>query len=302
MIVRVNEMKKRSILAALILLALSVSLLGGCGGAQKGEGTLEGDGGDGKLTVAVSIVPEATFVQKICGDRAEVITMIPAGYSPETYEPTPQEIAAFQEADVYFSIGVNTEDTYIMPMVSQLTQVVKLNEICADSYGELELDGGRDPHIWLSPKRAILMVQTIAETLAETDPDNAAEYETNANEYIGELQACNTDINEMFEMTANRGFIVFHPAFGYFADEYGLTQYALEEGGKEATAAHMKEMADLAETNGIKVIFYQAQTDSSQAEAFAEEIGGRAVMLDPLSADYIPNLVSMARNIAEVLE
>lgn len=302
-------MKEKKIIAAFLAAALGMGILCGCGGSGTGtnagaggDAVLEGDVGDDKLVAAVSIVPEAAFVRKVCGDNAEVITMIPAGYSPETYEPTPQQIAAFQEADVYFSIGVNVEETNIMPMVSQLTRVVGLNEVCADSYGELQLDGGRDPHIWLSPKRAILMVQTIAATMAEIDPQNAVEYETNANEYISDLQACDKDINEIFEMTSNRSFIVFHPAFGYFADEYGLTQYALEEGGKEATAAHMQEMTDFAAKNGIGVIFYQAQTDSSQAEAFAEEISGRAVMLDPLSEDYIPNLVSMAKNIAEVLQ
>ena len=88
----------------------------------------------------------------------------------------------------------------------------------------------------------------------------------------------------------NRAFIVFHPAFGYFADEYGLTMYALEDEGKEATPRRLMEMVDFARESGIRVIFYQAETDVSQAQAFAEEIGGTCVALDPLAAEYTENL------------
>lgn len=295
-------MKYQRIIAVVAALALCMTALAGCGGnGSKPEGA-NGSGTGSKPIVAVSIVPEAAFVERVCGGAAEVITMIPPGYSPENYEPTPQEIAALQEAEVYFSIGVNAEDTSILPMLSPMTGVTALHEICAETYEELEIDGGRDPHIWLSPKRAVIMVKTIAEVMSELDAANAAVYTANAEEYIGELTACDKDIAETFQMSPNRDFIVFHPAFGYFADDYGLNQYALEEGGKEATAAHMQEMADFAEEKGIKVIFYQAQTDSNQAKAFAQETGGRAVMLDPLSADYIPNLTAMAREIAEVLK
>ena len=93
---------------------------------------------------------------------------------------------------------------------------------------------------------------------------------------------------------------MFHPAFGYFADEYGLEMHALEKEGKEVTAKDLQELTDLARENGIKVIFYQAQTSERQAMAFAEGIDGEAVMLDPLSENYIENLITMAEKIVGV--
>ena len=92
-----------------------------------------------------------------------------------------------------------------------------------------------------------------------------------------------------------------HPAFGYFADDYSLTQYALEEHGKEADAKHMTEIIDLAKKEDIKVIFYQAEISGRQAAAFAEEIGGTAVCLEPLAADYTENLRKMAKTLAEAM-
>ena len=101
---------------------------------------------------------------------------------------------------------------------------------------------------------------------------------------------------------SNRKFIVYHPAFGYLAEDYDLTMYSLEEEGKEATPRHLADMIDLAKSENIKAIFYQEEIDSSQSKAFAEEIGGRTIQLSPLAADYIENLKAMAQLMAEVMQ
>jgi zinc transport system substrate-binding protein len=100
----------------------------------------------------------------------------------------------------------------------------------------------------------------------------------------------------------NKQFVVYHPAFGYFADDYGLTMVALEEEGKEATPQHLQDVIDFAKSENIKVIFYQAEIDSSQSAAFAEELGGKTMELSPLSGDYIENLKAMAGLMAEVMQ
>jgi len=97
-------------------------------------------------------------------------------------------------------------------------------------------------------------------------------------------------------------FIVYHPAFGYLADDYGLTMVALEQEGKEATPQQLEKIIDLAKKENIKAIFYQEEIDSSQSEAFAEEIGGKTIQLAPLAADYIGNLKNMAETMAEVMQ
>lgn len=283
---------KRKILALAAVFSLLIALCA-CSSQKNAPDS------SGKPIVAVSIVPEQTFVEAVCGDLAETVVMVPPGYSPENYEPTPQEMAKFSKASIYFTIGVPAEDTSILPSVAESTKVVPLADACAEVYDELKIDGGRDPHIWLSPKRAVVMVRTIAVEMSALDPENASIYSANAEAYISEIDQADAEIDRLLSGLENRSFIVFHPAFGYFADDYGLKMYALEQDGKEATAAELAEMIDFAKENGIKVIFYQAEIDSSQSRAFAEELGGVTVQLDPLSAEYTENLKTMARTLAE---
>ena len=146
------------------------------------------------------------------------------------------------------------------------------------------------------------MVKVIAAVLAEKDPENRHIYQENAEKYIGELRKLDKEISSALEGVSSKSFIVYHPAFGYLADDYGLTMHALEDGGHEITATRLAEMTELAKKEGIKVIFYQAEVASTEAEAFAAEIGGKAVMLDPLSENYIENMRTMAKTIAETMK
>lgn len=248
-----------------------------------------------KDIVAVAIVPEIEFVKAVAGDDFEIVTMIPPGASPENYEPTPLEKEKFEKSKIYFSMGVPTEENNILPNISENTKLVKLDEEVRKYYEDLTFEnGGRDPHIWLSPKRVEVMVAKIAESLSELKPENKEKYEENANKYIEELENVSSEINEILKNKENKKFVVYHPAFAYLADEFGLEMYALEEEGKEATAQSLQEKIDLAKAEGIKYIFYQAEIDSTQARAYAEEIGGQTMMLSPLAENYIENLEKMA--------
>lgn len=253
----------------------------------------------GKPIVAVSIVPQQALVEAVCGDLAEVITMVPPGNSPGNYEPTPAQLAELSDAVMYFTIGIPTETANILPEIPDVAVVSFQDAVGAVYPDRTFASGGRDPHIWLSVKRAIVMVETIADAMGELDAANKATYQSNAAAYIEQLEAVDQEISAIFDGIANKEFIVYHPAFGYFADDYGLTMYELEEGGKDATPVHLQDVIDLAKEKSIKVIYVQQEIDSSQADAFAEEIGGEAVQLAPLSGDYINNLRDMAKTLAE---
>lgn len=255
-----------------------------------------------KPIVAVSIVPEQTFVEAVCGDLAEVITMVPPGGNPENYEPTPAQMEKFSKASLYFAIGVQTEQASILPNIGDVKLISLQEEVAAVYPDRLFASGERDPHIWLSPKRVIVMIDVIAQEMCGLDPDHADTYLANADAYIAKLRELDQSILASLEEVTTKKFIVYHPAFGYFADDYGLTMYALEEEGKESTAKHLQEMIDLAKAENIKVIFYQEEIDSSQSEAFAEEIGGVTMQLSPLASDYIDSLQAMAEKFVEVLQ
>lgn len=296
------NMNKRALLLniniAVLITAVCLMFASGCN-----EGKEAASKESGKMVAAVTIVPERAFAEAVCGDLAEVVVMVPPGYSPENYEPTPKQTEEFSKAAVYFAIGVPAEERILSGDGGiKGMKIVKLQDEVAKAYPDREIaPGERDPHIWLSPKRAKIMVEAIAREMGLIDGKNKERYMENAAKYIDELNKLDEEIKAALGGLKNRKFIVFHPAFGYFADDYGLEMHALEQEGKEATPRRLQEMVDFAKKEGIKAVFYQQEIDSKQSRAFAEEIGGRTILLDPLSPDYIGNIKRTAEALASVM-
>jgi zinc transport system substrate-binding protein len=287
--------KKVCAIAGLTVI-LSIMLAVGCSTNIKVGETKE------KPIIAVTIVPEKTFVEAVCGDLVEVVIMVPPGSNPENYEPSPQEMQMFTKASLYFSIGVPTEEANILPNIGDV-KVIPLQDEVASIYPDRTFESGeKDPHIWLSPKRVKVMVEAISREMGQLDENNKEIYSKNAEQYLMQLDNLDYQIQSALKDVQTKKFVVYHPAFGYLADDYGLQMYAIEEEGKESTIQHLEEMIDLAKKENIKAIFYQKEIDSSQSEAFAEEIGGKTIQLEPLAADYIENLEGMAQTMAEVME
>lgn len=255
-----------------------------------------------EVTTAVTIVPQKQLVKAVAGENSEVTVMIPPGYSPGNYAPRPSELTKFSDADIYFSIGVPADIQNILPKVKQFNQnikVVKLAERVSQKYEDRTFpNGSRDPHIWLSPKRVIQIVEIIRDELNELNPQKKQFHKKNASEYIERIKKTDQKVKNILSEKENDYILVYHPSFGYFAEEYNLNMIAIEEGGKEATAKHLQEIIDFAKENNIKKIFHQAEIDSRQTRALAEEIGAELVKLDPLAEDYLNNLVEMAEKIA----
>lgn len=310
-----------------ILVLMMIVGMSGCQSKQSNN-TTENTANKERITVAVSIIPQETFAKAVAGDLVDVITMIPPGHSPANYQPTPKQMTKFSESKAYFSIGVPTEESNILPKVEDLNKDIKIVSL-ADKVGEVyshrsfaeeeehqhdeenhkdrgdeehHHHDGRDPHIWLSPKRAKVMVEVIKDELVLLDPDNKTTYEKNAEEYIAQLDEADNEIREVLSDFNGQSFIIYHPAFGYFADDYGLKMVTIEEDGKESTAKKLQEVIDFAKRENIKFVFYQEEFDSNQAETIAKEIGGKTIKVAPLASDYIENLKSIANKFKEILE
>jgi len=254
---------------------------------------------EAKPIVAVTIVPQATFVNAIAGDAVEIITMVPPGSSPETYEPTPQQMVEFSKAATYFAIGIAVEETKVLPSIGDIP-VVDLAEAVREEYPDRMFDENeRDEHIWLSPKRVKVMVQAMTEELVRLMPENKDAFQKNSQAYVALLDELDQELVDIFAEMSPKIFIVYHPAFGYIAEDYNLEMVALEEEGKESTPQQLQSVVDLAKEQDLKSVFYQQEVDSRQATSFAEEIKGSAVQLSPLSAEYIENMKTMALAIAE---
>jgi len=270
-----------------------------------------------QLTVAVSIVPQETFVHKIAGDLVDVVVMIPPGNSPANYQPTPQMMAKFNESDIYFHIDVSAEVS-ILESVSKDIKLIDLAEIVdmkypARYFGEEDHDvdeqnntdehshEGRDPHIWLSPKRSIVMVEAMRDELILIDPNNKVIYNDNASKYMNELKALDEKLTLAFDEMTSKSFIMYHPSLGYFADDYGLEMFAIESEGKDATIKELGYIIELAKEHDIRYVVYQEEFDSQQAEIIASEIEGETIKVAPLSGDYINNLESILEKMLNIL-
>lgn len=268
-----------------------------------------------QLKVAVTIIPQAGFVEAVGGDLVDVTTIIPVGFSPANYEPSARQIVEINQSAVYFTLGVPAESANIIPELSNVDFVYLEEEVSliyddlyfdhehthGDELTEEHAEFSRDPHIWLSIKRVKVMIGIIAETLSELDPDNEAIYQANATDYLALLDALDTEITTMFEDKTMRTFIVYHPSYGYFADDYNLEMLALEEDGKDPSITHLQELIDYARDNDIYYVYHQAEIDSERVETFKDDINGQSVELYPLAYDYIQTMREMAQKINEGL-
>jgi zinc transport system substrate-binding protein len=260
----------------------------------------------GKPIVGVSIVPQATFVQVVADNLVEVVTMVPPGNSPGNYAPTPREIQKLSKAKLYFSISVPAEQANILPKGKALNPKMKVINLATEVEKVYTpryfTPGNRDPHIWLSPKRVKTMIEVIAKELATIDPKHQSVYNRNAQAYLKKLDQLDQTIKTIFSNKTKKNFIVFHPALGYFADDYGLNMLALQIDGKEASSKNFQKIADFAKQYHIKIIFYQEEFDSKQAQALAAEIDGKVEKFAPLASDYIENLKKIAKLLAVALK
>lgn len=290
--------------AKLILLATLVCLIG-CGGNDQALNT-----GKQKLNVAVGIAPLAEFVEKTGGELVQVVTMVPPGNNPETYSPSAGQMKTLSDASVYFSLELPSEQANILPKLHDLSpgiRVVDLQSEAEKVYPMLHFDHEhhdkneytKDFHIWLSPKRAIVIVSAIADVLCEIDKGNENAYKANAKNYTDELSSLDSEIKDLLEERGTKAFIIYHAAYAYFADDYGVAMVAIEAEGKKASATDLQAVIEFAKANGIKTILYQQEFDAGQARTIASEIGGVAKQAAPLSKDYINSMRDFAAAITE---
>lgn len=288
----------------LSLLAL-VAVLGGCPAPREEAGEPPASAAqEDRLSVFVSIPPQAQFVERVGGEHVRVHILVEPGQSPATYEPSPTQMALLEEADVYFRVGVPFETALVSRIEAAMPglRVVDTRRgITLRTMGAGGDAGSRDPHTWLDPELVMTQARTIAEELTRLDPEHEADYRRNLERFIRDLEDLDAELSGTLAPVRGEEMLVFHPAFGYLADAYGLEQVPIEMEGKEPTARQLDEVISHAREIGARVIFVQPQFATRSAEAIAREIGGAVVPIDPLARDYMANMREMARHIRDGL-
>lgn len=283
--------------AVWVLLATAITV--SCGDPPSPSG--------GRLSVFVSIVPQKQFVERIAGDLVDVTVMVEAGSDPHTYEPRPAQMAALQEASVYFTIGVPFEDAWmgriaasntrmrVVDTASGITRVVRSGDLEHEHEYERENhEGSPDPHIWLSPELVKVQASNICGALQEIDPANSDAYAANLDAFIAELDLLSAGIRCSLERSGTTEFLVFHPAWGYFADEFGLEMISVEQGGQEPSPSELASIIELAREKGITVVFAQPEFSTDAAGVIAREICGSVVLVSPMPEDWADGMSRIA--------
>jgi zinc transport system substrate-binding protein len=293
------------VLASLALAALT---LNGC--APK---TPEARGA--RLLAFASIPPVRYFVQRVGGERVQAEALVKPGQEPHAFDPTPRQMASLARARLLFLSGFPFEDALVprlkdaMPDLDivdtrqgiALRMQEEHEEEGEEGEAHAEEEGGPDPHVWMSPRLAVRQAQTIRDALIRADPAGQESYQANYERFASELQEVDRQLAEALAPLRGKELLVYHPAFGYFAEDYGLKQVAVQTGGKEPTARQLARLIELARERGVRVVFVQPQFSQAGARSVAEAIGGAVVPLDDLPSDYLANLREMSAKIQEAL-
>ena len=275
------------------------------------------------LNIQVSILPQKYLVERIGQDRVNVDVLVKPGKSPEIYSPSPDQIKNLMSADIYFRIGIDFENGIMgkIESVNGLKIVDTRDGIVLRDMEEHHHEGedhdhdsghsgnkedhghtGKDPHIWMSPENIKIQAHTIFKALSGLDPEGREAYRKNYDLFVKDLDDLDLRLNTILKELKGENIFVFHPAFGYFTDHYGLHQIAVETMGKAPKGKELSNIIKLAKKEKTRVIFVQPQFDRSAAEKIASAIKGAVVSIDPLAYDYLSNMETMAKTIAGALK
>lgn len=294
----------RRIVVSLVLASISLFSMG----YLHDEGLCEAAATE-KVRVFGSILPASNFARKIGGEAIEVETLVGPGRDPHTFEPTPKTVAKLERSQVLFTVGFAFERVLAEKLshgagalrVVDLQKGVALRPMNGDHHAHGAADHGHghayDPHTWMDPLSAKIQARTIADTLRAIDPGRASLYAENLKRFEDELDGVHARLQVTLAPLKGSNFFVFHPAYGYFADRYGLHQTAVEIEGKEPTARQLAKLVKAARAQRVKFIFVQPQFSEKTAETLAAEIGAKIAVLDALPEDYLANFDKMAEQL-----
>lgn len=272
---------------------------------------------DQKLTVTVSILPQKWFADQIGGDRIRTQAMVGSGDDPHTYEPSPQQMTALADSDLYFTIGVEFEEVWMprfetsnpaMKVVDSAEGIERIPAEFEHHHGEAETEEHAhgveedDPHIWFSPPRMKQMTQNMARAMQAADPQNAEYYRANLENLLKTIDAVDAEVRSKLADAKRDHFMVVHPAWGYVAEEYGLRMLSVEIGGSEPAPETLAQIISLAKQYEINTLVIEKGSNARLAASIAEQAGiADIVEWDPMAYDWSVNMRIIADTLQKAL-
>lgn len=256
-----------------------------------------------KPTLTVTLEPLRYFTEAIAGDHYEVVSMVPKGSSPESYDPTPQQLVALSRSQAYLRIGyIGFEQAWMKKLeanapdmkVFDTSRGVDLIRGEGHWHSDHFHQGGVEPHIWNSTRNASIIADNIYQALCELDSTHQEEYKIRLDSLKETIAQTDANVST-FLKNADSTFLIYHPALSYFARDYGLKQISIEEGGKEPSPAQLKTLIETCRKEKAHVIFVQQEFDQRNAQLIADELGVNVVSINPLSYDWAEEMIRVAQ-------
>ena len=261
---------------------------------------------DSRPTITVSIEPLRYVVEQIVGDRYRVVTLMPQGTSPETYEPTPRQMMELGSSELLFRVGTLGFEQTRLPQMAQtaphctmvdlargITPIIDLGHTHRHSDAAESID----PHVWMSTQSLVRMAENVCEAVSQKDTAGAVYYQKRLQAFTHQMDALDAQMRQLTQHLSSRTFLIYHPALGYLARQYGLKQLSVEHDGKEPSAAYMQQLIALCRAEGVKVVFISKEHSGKAAQRIAQEIGARVVEINPLDYDVKGQMTSIATNL-----
>lgn len=261
--------------------------------------------------ITVSIPPQKYFVEKIVGKTKSVESLLSDTDNPEIYQVSARQLQTLEQSEIFLTIGVPYEARLLQSLKDRKSKVFTADmgalvkkrpyDEGDDDHGdeaEEDVHGFFDPHIWLSAANGANIAKRTYEVLASQYPKNAAAYKTAYEALLTEIASVKRTVDEMMAPHKGGTILIYHPALGYFADEYGLTQRAIQWKGRESSARQIRNISEDAIQYGVKTVFIQRGFPEQAARSIAERIGGSVAYINPLRAQWNESILTIAKDIA----
>ena len=289
--------------ATIVLAAAAFTLIEPAGGKTAADAATEA----GALPTFAGIPPVAYLVKRIGGPHVRVEVLVQPGQDPHIFEPTPRQVVRLSKSRLFFKIGMPFEQRLAdrvaagdarISIVDTAAGIKRRSEdfACECDHDDDE-DSGADPHVWLAPRQLKQMTANVSAALCGADPPHASAYRANLAALDVELDALDARLQAGLAPYRGQAFYVFHPAFGYFADAYGLRQESVEIEGKLPAPRQLFRLVKQARADHVKIIFLQPQFNQQIAASIAQAIGGAVMPMDDMAYDVVTNLNDIAKTV-----
>lgn len=249
---------------------------------------------DNAPTITVTIEPLAWFADEISGESIPVQSMVPAGASPETYEPTPRQMVELSHTNIYIKVGcIGFETTWMKKLKANAPQMTVIDASNGVEYVESS-DGIKDPHTWMSCTNARIIAKNIHCALVKAYPEEKARFDTGLSKLLAKIDSVENEVKTRLQHSSQRCFIIYHPALTYFARDHHLLQLPIEEEGREPNASSMQQLIEKAKYHRTQTIFVQQEFSPRNTISIRNATGAQAVAIHPLRYEWEDEMISVA--------